>query len=184
MVLTLCVTAGSASVKGGSSQQLFGFAAGAKEATWVVVNDGVMGGASTSTAVVKNGVLTFSGNVSLENNGGFASMRSGKLSSSITSAMGSTDALVLRVRGSGTTFFVTVDTTEYWYWAPITPTANTWVTVTIAYSQLKPRSRIGEPIDDGPYAGQRATRLGVIITNKQAEPFRLEIDWVATKQSA
>jgi hypothetical protein len=43
---------------------------------WSVINDGVMGGLSKGTAgFSKQGVL-FQGNISLENNGGFSSLRS------------------------------------------------------------------------------------------------------------
>lgn len=46
------------------------------ENQWRIVNDGVMGGLSSSNAIVKDDRIIFSGNVSLENNGGFASLRS------------------------------------------------------------------------------------------------------------
>ena len=42
---------------------------------WQIVNDSVMGGLSTSQAYEKDNSLIFTGNVSLENNGGFASIR-------------------------------------------------------------------------------------------------------------
>ena len=41
---------------------------------WVTVNDPVMGGRSTSGVTWGNGALVFSGELSLENNGGFASL--------------------------------------------------------------------------------------------------------------
>lgn len=47
-----------------------------KVAGWTTVNDPVMGGTSTSTITFGDGGLVFSGNISLENNGGFASVRS------------------------------------------------------------------------------------------------------------
>ncbi len=47
------------------------------ENKWRIVNDGVMGGLSSSKAIVNDdNKIIFSGNVSLENNGGFASLRS------------------------------------------------------------------------------------------------------------
>ena len=45
-------------------------------AAWTTVNDPVMGGMSTSRVTFGDAGLVFSGNVSLENNGGFASARS------------------------------------------------------------------------------------------------------------
>jgi hypothetical protein len=47
------------------------------EDKWRIVNDGVMGGLSTSNVRINDeGKISFSGNVSLDNNGGFASLRS------------------------------------------------------------------------------------------------------------
>ncbi|GAK94928.1 hypothetical protein JCM19298_1758 [Nonlabens ulvanivorans] len=43
---------------------------------WVIVNDGVMGGLSQSTAINYEDYVLFSGTTSLKNNGGFASYRS------------------------------------------------------------------------------------------------------------
>ena len=45
---------------------------------WSVVNDGVMGGRSVGKArLTDEGVMIFSGTLSLKNNGGFSSIRSG-----------------------------------------------------------------------------------------------------------
>ena len=45
---------------------------------WNIVNDGVMGGISTSSlSINSNSILIFKGYLSLENNGGFASTRMG-----------------------------------------------------------------------------------------------------------
>ena len=45
---------------------------------WYVVNDGVMGGLSNSSITFDQESMLFTGNVSLENNGGFASVRSAR----------------------------------------------------------------------------------------------------------
>ena len=44
-------------------------------ANWVVINDTVMGGRSEAKVLLEDNLLLFSGNLSLENNGGFASTR-------------------------------------------------------------------------------------------------------------
>ena len=45
---------------------------------WIIVNDNVMGGISNSSLSLNNeNNLVFNGNVSLDNNGGFASVRHG-----------------------------------------------------------------------------------------------------------
>ena len=75
---------------------LFDFA-NATNAAWQVVNDDVMGGVSTSSFRITNGVAVFSGKVSLENNGGFASVRT--LPARFD--LGEASEFVLRVRGDG-----------------------------------------------------------------------------------
>ena len=47
------------------------------EPKWFSVDDGVMGGVSKGKLSVEDGTLVFSGKLSLENNGGFSSLRSG-----------------------------------------------------------------------------------------------------------
>ena len=60
-----------------TNKTLFDFQAATNSPAWEVVNDDVMGGVSTSQfQLLTNGGAIFSGVVSLENNGGFASVRS------------------------------------------------------------------------------------------------------------
>src|SRR5680860_1585757 len=59
-----------------NSMNLFDFSENSESARWQVVNDGVMGGLSQATLKVgENGTALFTGRVSLENNGGFSSLR-------------------------------------------------------------------------------------------------------------
>lgn len=51
------------------------FAAPDEGARWRIINDTVMGGRSTASAYVEQGRLHFFGQLSLQNNGGFASIR-------------------------------------------------------------------------------------------------------------
>lgn len=68
---------------------------------WRVVDDGVMGGLSKGKIEIsKDGILTFSGKLSLENNGGFSSLRTGDLKMDLAGAEG----LVARVKGDGRTY--------------------------------------------------------------------------------
>ena len=60
-----------------SERILFDFQASTNSSAWQIVNDEVMGGVSTSRfQILTNGGAVFSGVGSLENNGGFASVRS------------------------------------------------------------------------------------------------------------
>ena len=70
-----------------------------RELAWYTVNDNVMGGVSNSLVVVNTELqrLSFTGDVSLENNGGFASTRSQWTNYNL----GTFDGIALRVRGDG-----------------------------------------------------------------------------------
>ncbi len=70
--------------------------------TFRVINDDVMGGVSTSRSHATNDALVFEGVVSLEKNGGFASLR-GPIIFPAESA-----ALLLKVRGDGQRYKVTL----------------------------------------------------------------------------
>src|SRR5689334_21649557 len=74
---------------------LFDFQDSTNSSAWQIVNDDVMGGVSTSSFSLTNGVALFQGKLSLENNGGFASVRSVPVRESLTGLT----AFVLRVRG-------------------------------------------------------------------------------------
>lgn len=63
---------------------------------WMVINDSVMGGVSNSRVIVGDNNLTFTGDVSLANNGGFASFRA-----PISFENTGTDTLSFKVVGDG-----------------------------------------------------------------------------------
>ncbi|MEE4244008.1 MAG: CIA30 family protein [Kangiellaceae bacterium] len=72
-----------------------------EDAEWYIVNDGVMGGRSRSDLYIsKEGIHIFTGILSLENNGGFASVRT-RVNESL---FGSASAVCIRVKGDGRTY--------------------------------------------------------------------------------
>lgn len=169
-----------ASVGASSTATTFVFA-GATKPAWVVVNDGVMGGVSSSKVADTSGVLRWSGRVRLENKGGFASVRSPSLTKTTNAAMAAGTSIRLRLRGSTTAFNVTLQTAGEWFWAELTPSPKQSSTVVIPYARFLPRTRFGEPLSGAPYAGQPLVNIGVIISNGRAEAFRLDIDALAVE---
>ena len=88
---------------------LFDFSSQAAAAKWQAVNDGVMGGVSDGRfRITGRQTLEFFGTLSLENNGGFASVRSrpGEL------GLEEGDTLAVRVRGDGREYQVNLYTAE------------------------------------------------------------------------
>ena len=79
------------------------------ENQWRIVNDGVMGGLSSSKAIVKDDNIIFSGNVSLENNGGFASLRSPVKDYNFEKFSG----IEIKIKGDGKRYSMSMKETTY-----------------------------------------------------------------------
>ncbi|MCY2959060.1 MAG: CIA30 family protein [Planctomycetota bacterium] len=150
----------------------------AEVARWSAFDDVVMGGVSASRMTFDaGGHGTFTGEVSLENNGGFASVRSNSRDWGLAGARG----LVLRVRGDGHTYKVNARTNDGFdggSWQCAFPTTrDAWTTVRIAFADFVPRLR-GRTTDAGPLPPAEVRTLGLLITDKQAGPFRLDVEWI------
>lgn len=146
---------------------------------WVAVNDDVMGGASKGEfSISKNGVLKFSGKVSLDNNGGFASIRSRPGQYDLSQFAG----LLIRVRGDGQRYACNLRT-DYdimagSYQCKFDTKKDTWQKVFMPFADFVPTS-FGQVMRDAPRLNTSAVRsIGFMISDKQAGGFRLELDWV------
>lgn len=146
------------------------------------VDDAVMGGVSASRMVPGGaGVAVFEGTVSLEHGGGFASVRSRQ---GDWDTAGGT-AFVLRVRGDGKCYRFNVRTpghpAAFRYEAPLEPPAGGWTEVEIPLASLSGKV-FGRPVPGcAPLDPDRIHSLGFMISDQQAGPFRLEIDWIGLK---
>jgi hypothetical protein len=162
-----------------TNKTLFDFKAVTHSPTWEVVNDDVMGGVSTSQfEVLTNGGAVFSGTVRFENNGGFASVRSSPVGENLAGLT----AFVLRVRGDGRRYKFSVRTGTGFdtplYQCSFTTKPGEWTEHRLPLKQFVPtfRGRVlsGEP----PLDPAKVTSVGFLISDKQAGPFRLEIDGI------
>lgn len=163
----------------GTNRVLFNFAMTNAVAGWQVVNDDVMGGISRSRFVAgSNGVAVFAGEVSLENNGGFASVRSRPVGQDLSSF----SEFMVRVRGDGRTYKLTARTDggfdSVLYQLPFATKAGEWTEHRFAFTELVPTFR-GRVLTDVPkFNAARFSSIGFLIADKQAGPFALEIDWI------
>lgn len=147
---------------------------------WYVVNDSVMGGVSNSQVTQTQESLLFTGNVSLDNNGGFASIRA-----ELNTQSQNTKAIALRVKGDGQTYQLRLRTTNYLDGAAYTHSfktvKNEWVDINFAPSDftLTYRGRVLEqqPIIDFDDIKQ----LGFMIAGKQEGRFKLEVGKIEFK---
>ncbi|MDN3413844.1 CIA30 family protein [Pseudoalteromonas sp. S201] len=149
-------------------------------ARWYVVNDSVMGGISNSQVLYENDNLVFTGNVSLANNGGFASIRTllDVQSQDITKIM-------LRVKGDGQTYQLRLRTNEYMdgaaYTRSFSTTKSEWLNIEFLPEDFQLTYR-GRLLEQQPTINFKDVRqLGFMIAGKQAGEFRLEVEKIEFK---
>ena len=162
-----------------SDSTLFDFSDTADIQSWNVVNDGVMGGRSQSTITSgANATAVFKGVVSLENNGGFASVRT----TPRVYDLAGYDGMSLSVRGDGKRYQFRLRTDNRFdgiaYSYDFATTAGEWLEVKIPFADFIPvfRGRVLE--DVGPVDPVEIQQVGFLVANKKAEAFQLEIDWI------
>ena len=142
-------------------------------APWQSINDGVMGGVSSGAMTVSPNGLVFEGELSLENNGGFASVRR-NINEDLSVAKG----LQLKVSGDGRTYQARlrhVDRFDGIAWRAEFPTSTRWQTVTLDFADFEPVFRGRRVIDAGPVAPSKIRQMGFMVADKTPGPFRLEI---------
>jgi len=146
---------------------------------WRIINDGVMGGISTSQMkLLPNGKGQFSGIVSLANNGGFASTR-GILENKPTKSF---TKIKIRVKGDGKKYSFRIRTDENFdgvsYKMDFTTKIAEWEEITLSLPDFIPTWR-GRQLQNIPAINAtKITQIGFLISDKQAGPFSLLIDWI------
>lgn len=145
-------------------------------APWSAIDDRVMGGVSRSALRFDPaGHAVFSGQVSPDNNGGFASVRA--LLSPPPGA--DIDAIELVVCGDGRRYKLNLRTDRGFdgvnYQAGFAPPAGLWVTLRLALDAFQPTYR-GCAVPDAPaLRGARIEQVGLMIADRQFGAFALAI---------
>jgi len=149
-----------------------------KSGKWRTINDGVMGGLSSSRFRIAKGLAVFEGNVSLENNGGFASVQSAPGKHDLSDAEG----ILIRVLGDGKRYAFRMRTTGAFdgisYEARFKTVAGEWKTVELPFKAFRPVFRGRLARDAAPLEPKLIKTFGILISDKQVGKFRLEIDWI------
>jgi len=141
---------------------------------WKVVNDAVMGGRSSSKFYLNeegNGV--FIGTVSLENNGGFSSLRHRFNQKKIAGYR----KISIRLKGDGKRYQFRAKTNKEDQQAYISyfETTGEWQTVEIMLSALEPTFR-GRKLNMPNFPAEELEEVGFMIGNKLNENFELVIN--------
>jgi NADH dehydrogenase [ubiquinone] 1 alpha subcomplex assembly factor 1 len=158
---------------------LFAFASPDAAAAWQAVNDGVMGGVSDGRfRITERQTLEFYGTLSLENNGGFASVRSRPR----TLGLQTGDTLVARVRGDGREYQLNLYASgrmmAFSYRAPVKTRAGEWIEVAVPLDRFEATS-FGRALRGvGPADPRSVTSIGFLLAEKTPGPFALEVAWI------
>jgi hypothetical protein len=155
---------------------VYSFADAASVEGWSTQNDPVMGGRSRSTVRHDGGRLVFDGVVSLENNGGFASVVGPVVAAADAARLAERNGLRLVLRGDGKTYVVQARTAGRLAWISRVPTSGAEESIEVPWSSFVAVDRFLNPVSAAPaLEPARIERLAVYILDKQVGPFRLEL---------
>ncbi len=139
---------------------------------WHIVNDDVMGGVSKGNISYINNTLIFKGEISLDNNGGFSSIR--KYPKNIL--VNKNNKIVLTLKGDGKTYYLRVKSNINDYYSYTIPfkTTNNWQIITLQLADFYPTFR-GRKLNMDNFNKTTIQEIGFLIGNKKNEEFKIEI---------
>ena len=141
---------------------------------WNIVNDGVMGGISRGEAYVTNeSCLFFTGSISLENNGGFSSIRSFGQGFDLSDWSG----IELRVKGDGRKYYFTSRSGRFDFWHPMETKKDEWITVRIPFRSFY-ATTFGRRIPGIRLNSKSISSFGIMLFDKKDGPFTIELDYI------
>ena len=142
--------------------------------SWVVVNDGVMGGLSKGKLELTNtSNIKFHGKVSLENNGGFSSIR--HRFDRIDGSKYSRFKIRLKGDGKRYQFRAKYNANDRHSYIAYFETSSEWQTIEVPFNTMMPSFR-GYILDLPDFDGKQLEEVGFLIGNKKAEQFELLIE--------
>jgi len=157
-----------------NSQLIFDFNHDANISDWRIVDDVVMGGRSNGQFKIdSDGNGIFSGDVSLENNGGFSSVRYQfeKINTTKDSKIN------IRLKGDGKEYQFRVKNKRNTYYSYIMnfKTSGYWENIIINLKDLYPSFR-GQTMNIPNFTGNSIEEIAFLIGNKKNESFTLVLD--------
>lgn len=145
---------------------------------WRIVNDDVMGGLSESHFQINpDGNAVFLGNISLKNNGGFASVRNQEPLN-----LFGFQAIRLKVKGDGNRYSFRLkpdadsSNPSYWYEHRFETKEDEWSEIELPLDAFEATFRGRKPEDAPQLDLKNISHFGFLISDKQNGKFRLEIN--------
>jgi len=155
---------------------LFDFTDPNTVAGWHAIDDRVMGGISRSALRnAPTGHAIFEGKVSLERNGGFASVRSSAGERGLPGA----ETCLIEVRGDPKQFKLSLLTDDGFdslnHQASFTPSGGSWQRLHLPLNEFRATFRGRRVLEAPPLDAARIRQVGLMIASRQAGPFSLDI---------
>jgi NADH dehydrogenase [ubiquinone] 1 alpha subcomplex assembly factor 1 len=148
---------------------------------WQIINDGVMGGISSSDLrLTGNNELEFFGNLSLDYNGGFASIRR-PLDQSLSKAI---NGFALRVLGDGRTYQFRVRTRNSFdgiaYRQNFETRAGEWITIQLPIERFIATFRGRQISNAATLKAENVRQVGILLGDGREGRFVLKIASIET----
>jgi NADH dehydrogenase [ubiquinone] 1 alpha subcomplex assembly factor 1 len=147
---------------------------------WRITDDGVMGGLSKGrVSFTDTGTMRFAGNLSLENNGGFSTVRT----SSMALDLSDFEGLVMRVKGDGRVYQLRLSTDARYRFSEVSfktefPTVkDEWREIKIPFDKLLGSWR-GRLLKNESFDPTKIQRIGLLLGDKKPGYFQMEVDWI------
>ena len=176
MINLICVVTMFSSMYG---QVIFDFNKNSKVEDWVIIDDVVMGGKSSGTfGLNAEGFGVFEGAISLENNGGFSSVRYRFPRVQIKEST----KIFIRLKGDGKEYQFRIKSNSNDYYSYIAPFATTedWQEIEIPLKDMYPSFR-GRRLNQPNFSSDFIEEVAFLIGNKKKERFKLVLDNIVLK---
>ena len=161
------------------TQMIFDFNKKSNIENWVIVDDVVMGGRSSGTfGLNEDGQGVFQGTVSLENNGGFSSVRYRFEKMQIKEST----KVVIKLKGDGKQyqFRIKASSGDYYSYISTFSTNGEWQEIEIPLIEMYPSFR-GRRLDQPNFSDETMEEVAFLIGNKKKEEFWLLLDKIELK---
>jgi len=184
LALPLLILMGSSLMADDTPKVLLDFNGADAIKEWQTVNDGVMGGVSEGKMkITEKKTLEFYGTLSLENNGGFASVRTKAKKLGLNKG----DTLVAKLRGDGREYtlnlYLNKPLMAFSYRAAVQTKKDEWIEVKVPLDKFEATS-FGRPVKDaGAVKPEEVNALGFLLGDKKAGPFKMEVEWIKVERA-
>lgn len=162
-----------------TSKLIFDFNKKSDVQDWIILDDAVMGGLSSGTFKLNaDGFGVFEGNILLDNNGGFSSVRYKFPRIQIKEYT----MIIVKLRGDGKKYQFRIKSNSGDYYSYITPfsTSGEWQEIEIPLRDMYPSFR-GKRLDQPNFSNDYIEEITFLIGNSKKEKFKLLIDRIELK---